>query len=109
MSTQYPNLEEIRTRVKKRTDEIRGRLGTGGTIRRQVGNGALVNQMMSRANTITARIQERKPGIIPMVKEFKPGERIKKVITPQTASPPNPPPRVIPRPFQRGKEMSVIV
>ena len=47
-----------------------------------MGGGALLAEARKRAERITARIQERKPGVIPMVKEFRPGERIKKILAP---------------------------
>lgn len=94
MSTQFPKLEELRGRARSKLNELRGRVqakrgqfmgSRAGTLRPQarVGGGALMQEARRRAERFTARIQERKPGILPMVKEFKPGERVKKILSPQ--------------------------
>ena len=43
----------------------------------RLGGGAFVEQARRRANVAARRMTERKPGIIPMVKEFRPGERLR--------------------------------
>lgn len=83
-----------------RAEEMRGRLRGRGVLgssqsfsktrgvrgQGRLGGGALLEEAMKRAETITARIQERKPGVIPMVKEFRPGERIKRILAPVRGS-----------------------
>lgn len=51
----------------------------------RIGGGALVQEAMKRVEGVTARIAERKPGMIPMVKEWRPGERLRQILAPQTA------------------------
>lgn len=46
----------------------------------RLGGGALVEQARQRANIAARRLSERKPGVIPMVKEFKPGERVREIL-----------------------------
>jgi len=43
----------------------------------RLGGGAFVEQARRRANVVARRMAERKPGVIPMVKEFRPGERLR--------------------------------
>jgi hypothetical protein len=98
---------DIQSRVRQRIEEIRGALrggkllggqaeqaagvvgglqlprllGVGGAPK--VGGGQLVSEARRRAEAITARVMERKPGLIPAVQEWRPGERLKKVLAPQ--------------------------
>jgi len=51
-----------------------------------VGGGALIERAKQRVETITARIKERKPEIVPKIREWKPGERIRELLAPQTES-----------------------
>ncbi|GAH68341.1 unnamed protein product [marine sediment metagenome] len=62
--------EQIRTRV-------RAPVLAGQQVR--VGGGALVEQVRRRADMVSRRAMERKPGVIPMVKELRLGERIRGV------------------------------
>jgi len=61
-------VEQARTRIQTR--------GFSGQQMR-LGGGAFVEQARRRANVAARRMTERKPGIIPMVKEFRPGERLR--------------------------------
>ncbi len=95
-----PKFEELRSRVRSRVAETRTRgiagqqmrLGGGALIEQararvrtrgiagqqmRLGGGALVEQARRRADTVARRMAERKPGVIPMVKEFRPGERLR--------------------------------
>lgn len=81
-----PNFNEIRQRAQQRIAEVRGTISTRkNTGTQRFGNGVIVNNIMNKANTISQRIMERKPGMIPMVKEFKPGDRLRQVMSPQPA------------------------
>ena len=82
--SQIPTLEDVRKRAQMRIGDIRGTLiQRRGGRQPFIGNGAILSNVMNRANSITTRIQERKPGMIPMVKEFKPGDRLKTIMKPQ--------------------------
>lgn len=99
-----PKFQEFRSRVKSKVAEVRTlvsarglagqqmRLGGGALIEKararvygqgitgqqmRLGGGALVEKARSRADMAARRMAERKPGIIPMVKEFRPGERVR--------------------------------
>lgn len=65
-------VEQIRTRVRPR--------GLAGQQMR-LGGGAFVEQARRRADVAARRLTERKPGVIPMVKEFRPGERLREFFT----------------------------
>ena len=54
-----------------------------------VGGGALIERARQRVETITARIKERKPEIVPKIREWKPGERIRELLAPQTEPTPS--------------------
>ena len=72
-------------RVRARIQEIRARRPLLGHTRGQViGGGALIERTRQRLDEITAKIKERKPLIIPKIKEWKPGSRIREILTPQT-------------------------
>lgn len=63
----------------KLVEQARGRIQTRGFAGQQMrlGGGAFVEQARRRANVAARRMAERKPGVIPMVKEFRPGERLR--------------------------------
>ena len=82
------NLEEMRNKAQQKISEVRSRIQSRTLRRPSVGQGTIITQVMTRADRLTARIQERKPSLLPMVKEFKPGERVKQILTPQTANRP---------------------
>jgi len=72
-------------KVRSRIQEIRVRRPK--LLRGQemvVGGGALIERARQRVETITARIKERKPEIVPRIREWKPGARIKEILAPQT-------------------------
>jgi len=71
-------------RVRSKIQEIRARRPILGQTRGQViGGGALIERTRQRIDQITARIKERKPMIIPKIKEWKPGSRIREILAPQ--------------------------
>jgi len=80
-------VEKVRTKIQ----EIRARrpklLAQRQTRGQVIGGGALIERARQRVETLTARIKERKPQLIPKVKEWKPGERIREVLAPQTSAP----------------------
>ena len=72
-------------RVRSRIQEIRARRPLLRQTRGQViGGGALIERTRQRLDEITARIKERKPLIVPKIKEWKPGSRIREILAPQT-------------------------
>ena len=99
-----PKVQELRSRVQSKVAEVRTRVSAGGLAGQQMrlgggalieqararvrtrgiagqqmrlGGGALVEQARRKADMVSRRMAERKPGVIPMVKEFKPGERLR--------------------------------
>ena len=72
-------------RVRSRIQQIRARRSLLGQTRGQqvIGGGALIERTRQRLDQITARIKERKPMIIPKIKEWKPGSRIREILAPQ--------------------------
>jgi len=72
-------------RVRSRIQQIRARRPLLGQTRGQqvIGGGALIERTRQRLDQITARIKERKPMIIPKIKEWKPGSRIREILAPQ--------------------------
>lgn len=86
----FPKVQELRSRLQTRMGAVRARVPTGGILGKgqmrlgqgqmRLGGGALVEQARQRANIAARRMAERKPGVIPMVKEFKPGERVREII-----------------------------
>jgi len=100
----YPKVQELRTRAQARVGEARTRVQARGFAGQQMrlgggklleqarariqargyagqqmrlGGGALVEQARRRADMVSRRAMERKPGVIPMVKELRLGERIR--------------------------------
>jgi len=74
-------------RVRSRIQEIRARrpvLGQRQTRGQVVGGGALIERARQRVESVTARIKERKPELVPKIREWKPGARIKELLAPQT-------------------------
>ena len=69
-------------RVRSRIQEIRARRPLLG--QQVIGGGALIEKTRQRLDQITARIKERKPLIVPKIKEWKPGSRIREILAPQT-------------------------
>lgn len=91
------NPAEFKERIQQRMDALRARSPfnkgeriLGNRMGNRAGTGAMINKARNRMDTITARIQERKPNIIPKVNEFKPGSRIKQILSPQDAMTPTP-------------------
>ena len=85
MSTKFPEIEKIRNRAKVKVTQLRGRIGglrgqKGLRAQPKLGGGELVKRARGKADQLMRRVKERKPGFIPMVKEFKPGSRIRKVV-----------------------------
>jgi hypothetical protein len=71
-------------RIREKLQELRGKRPIlGGQV---VGGGALVEKVRRRMETATARIKERKPGIVPKIREWKPGTRITELLAPQESS-----------------------
>ena len=98
------SVQEFRTRVQTRISEVRTRVQArglrgqqmqlgGGRLAEQirtrvrapvlagqqvrVGGGALAEQVRRRADMVSRRAMERRPGVIPMVKELRLGERVR--------------------------------
>lgn len=71
---------QIRERVRTKVQQIRGQ-ALGG--QKRLGGGNIMEKVKARANQATARIRERKPGIFPKIQEFRPGTRIRQILSPQ--------------------------
>jgi len=99
-----PKIQEIRSRVQVKVSEVRTRVQArgfagqqmqlgGGRLVEQIrtrvrprgmagqqmrlGGGALVEQARRKADIVSRRAMERRPGVIPMVKELRLGERVR--------------------------------
>jgi len=68
-------------RIRSRIQQVRARAPLGG--QKVVGGGTLINRARQRAETVTLRIKERKPQLVPKIREWKPGTRIRQVLAPQ--------------------------
>jgi len=81
-SMSIPKFQELRSRVQTRMAEARTRVRGQGLAGQQMrlGKGVLVEQVRQRADMVARRMAERKPGVIPMVKEFRPGERLREFL-----------------------------
>lgn len=64
-------------RFRERAKGIRGQALGGRLAGQKIGNGALISQAKGTMNRMSRRLIERKPGVMSMVKEFKPGSRVK--------------------------------
>jgi hypothetical protein len=83
MVMSFPKVQELRSRLQARVGAARARVPAGrfmGQGQMRLGGGALVDQARQRADMAARRLAERKPGVIPMVKEFRPGERIRQFL-----------------------------
>jgi len=79
--------------VRRRLEELRMKVRTRAPFRGQIqiGGGVLIRNAMNTVNNIldraTAKIQQLKPGIIPLVRErverMKVGQRIREIVTPK--------------------------
>jgi len=109
----FPKVQELRNRVMERVAQVRGRVGMRGMAGQQVmvGKGALIEQARRRADEIARRLAERRPGIIPMVKEFKPGQRVRQFFPAITDNPNIPDMAIESRPAKPadGRDMAVFV
>jgi len=93
----------------------------GGNLRggKKLGGGMVVRQAKAKADRISRRLMERKPGIMGQVKEFKPGSRVKgifgqsnlrgAVTDSRRMSVEGVPKETVPRGRNRGRKMSVNV
>lgn len=71
MSAVQDIIGNIRSKVRSTRDNMKmGNMGSGGMIRKA----------RTRADRLTSRIKERKPNVKSMVKEWKPGSRVKEVV-----------------------------
>lgn len=81
-------LQDTLNQVRSRVSQVRSKIQLGGMAGKMtgqsVGGGKVVQQAKQRANQLSRRMMERKPGILSMVKEFTPGERAKQIFSPQT-------------------------
>jgi len=70
-------IEELRRRIRERVP-LRPEKGVTGEI--EIGKGALIELARERVDELVARVAELRPRVIPLVEEFRPGERIKKLM-----------------------------
>lgn len=71
----------VREKVRGRVQQMRGQ--AQGVRGQRLGGGNIMEKVKARANQATARIRERKPGIFSKVQEFRPGTRIRQILSPQ--------------------------
>jgi len=74
-------VERIRSRIRE-IRGVRGQRIRGQQIR--VGGGALIERARERVESAAQKIKERKPDLVPRIREWKPGTRIQEVLAPQT-------------------------
>ena len=72
----YPKVQEFRSRIQSRVSQVQSRVGVTRPSG-MIGGGQIVSKARQRADMVARRLTERRPGIIPMVSEFQPGQRIK--------------------------------
>lgn len=114
MATVMDRIEALRGRLKERLEEIRGRLRGGAAVSPQIkiGGGELIRTVRERATEAVGRIQSLKPGIIPMLKEWKPGEKLSEILTPKTKETPPPagtPPAATQATKEKGKKALTVI
>lgn len=119
-------VQDMIQNVKGRMQEMReqfmggsGRMGGNLRVGKKLGGGMVVRQAKAKADSISRRLMERKPGIMSQVKEFKPGSRVKKVFgqsglrgavtDSRRMSVEGVPKETVPRGKNRGRKMSVVV
>jgi len=73
-------VEKVKTRIQKVTGRKILR-GQGARGQMKLGGGAIMEKARSRINIVTAKIRERRPGLASQVKEFKPGSRIRELLS----------------------------
>ncbi len=115
-------IQNVKGRVKEMREQFMGGSGRGaGNLRvgKKLGGGMVVRQAKAKADGISRRLMERKPGIMSQVKEFKPGSRVKRVFGQSSLrgavtdsrrmSVEGVPKETVPRGLNRGRKMSVNV
>lgn len=115
MSMKFPEIGKIRTRVQSKVAQMKGRfrMQQGGFAKglsgQRIGGGQIANKVRSRLDQATRKIKERRPGMIPQVKEFKPGKRIRQMIPTagRSRSRIRPDLTSLPMPTRSGKGMSI--
>lgn len=126
MSGVQDMIQNVKGRVQGMREQFMGGSGLmsgrmGGNIRvgKKLGGGMVVRQAKAKADRISRRLMERKPGIMSQVKEFKPGSRVKRVFGQSSLrgavtdsrrmSVEGVPKETVPRGKNRGRKMSVVV
>ena len=123
MSGVQDMIQNVKGRVKEVREQFMGGSGRmmGGGLRgaKKLGGGMVVRQAKAKADMISRRLMERKPGIMSQVKEFKPGSRVKRVFgqsklrgavtDSRRMSVEGVPKEIVPRGLNRGRKMSVNV
>jgi len=71
----------VREKVRGRVQQMRGQ--AQGVRGQRLGGGNIMEKVKARANQATVRIRERKPGIFSKIQEFRPGTRIRQILSPQ--------------------------
>ena len=122
MSAVQDMIQNVKGRVKEMREQFTGGSGRGAggfRVGKKLGGGMVVRQAKAKADGISRRLMERKPGIMSQVKEFKPGSRVKKVFGQSSLrgavtdsrrmSVEGVPKETVPRGLNRGRKMSVNV
>jgi len=112
-----PTLEEITGRLRDRIREIRERIRERIPFRSQmssqirIGGGELISMAREKISTVSAKVQELRPGILPKVAEYKPGTIITTVLGQGKAGTfsPSPSPPVIEEKEVKPKGARVLV
>lgn len=123
MSGVQDMIQNVKGRVKEVREQLMGgsgrMMGENLRVGKKLGGGMMVRQAKAKADRISRRLMERKPGIMSQVKEFKPGSRVKRVFGQSSLrgavtdsrrmSVEGVPKEIVPRGRNRGRKMSIVV
>jgi len=77
-----PVIRRIRDRIREIRERIRERIPFRGQMGSQIkiGGGELMSIAQEKISTISAKVQELRPGILPKVAEYKPGTLVTTIL-----------------------------
>lgn len=75
-------IERLRGRLRARLEELRGRIPVRGSSYGQIqlGKGALLEKAKTMVRTVSSRVEEVRPRIVPIVKEYRAGAKIEQLM-----------------------------
>ena len=75
-------IERLRGRVRARLEELRARVPLRGSTQGQIqlGKGALLEKAKTMVRTVSARVEEVRPRIVPVVKEYRVGAKLEQLM-----------------------------